>query len=463
MVTESTLEPGSRCRFEISLTDRGPVVEGSGEVTHVRSGEDGPSGVGLRFLTLDEEGAALLDELSDTYHRDGLEAMVSLLEVAADEIDAVLPDTQRMTPVPSREEPSAGDEEKHASGVDELDDTAPIPPLSVSRPEDVEAAEPEIEPEQTTMIDTTEFHQEHGERELSREPEAEASVEPVVEAAAETGSVEETVDPALHDLPAEEAAGPPMDDDPLSKTLDVARDRHDLPRTESTRRRASGVLVWSSILVVFVLGAWLFWRHRDAFEWPGLLATRELSGWEGEEPYVMAEVEDPDEGSDPPSRESRETEGAGIGPGGAQMETISEGPPGSEGPYHSVQEIRWEETGEGLWVSVVLDGAISPEDYRVFRAPESPAREVVQLFGVDEPYPVPELPVASSLVAKIRTGFHEVEGIREQRLVLDLAGSEVELDRVEAGRGMLRLLLVDRDRARGEESGGEEESADAPG
>lgn len=430
MLTDQPLPVGSRCRFEIRLGGHGPVLEGTAEVAHIREGDpEEPAGMGIHFLTLDREGADLLVRLTALYEDEGGDAMRTALAEALAECERRrLEEESTEDPGPAAEEEGVatdrivpisvteragrskerGGSRRGVSG-EALDDTAPIPP-PVS---DDEGTPPR-------GIDAT-----SGE-ELALNSEApEPSAQPPAEPAPEAG-------PGSEPRGADDSGG----------TSDVPSEGPSLA-TESRRAGASG-WIWAAGLVGFALGGWLLWTNREAFPLPELVASEELAGWEDQDPYEIVEATDVAsavaaraamETADPGSTEAR-TEDMGV-PEDAERAVTEAGDP----TFRSLEVIRWFQEGDGLAVELRLDGEVPGGSYRTFRPATHPPRIVVQLFGVDDPYPPEEIPVDSDLVHAIRLGFHpEGEG-GEQRVVLDLANPGVVLQRIEARGETLVVVL----------------------
>jgi hypothetical protein len=105
-----------------------------------------------------------------------------------------------------------------------------------------------------------------------------------------------------------------------------------------------------------------------------------------------------------------------------------------------VLNVIWEPAGEGLTVTVFLDGPVQEWNYSVDRL-ETPPRVVVRVQGVDRPFPRSAIPVGTELVERIRLGFHPERRESELHLVLDLATPEAEV-RSEAAGSEIRLHVA---------------------
>ena len=448
------------------------MIEGTAEVMHV-AGEsaEGPASMGIRFLTVDDEGAELLQALGSVFQADGPEALREALETAGAECERrkleeesteplgppgteELPVTERITPIRLEDleqaarmggggsvpDPSVVHATEGARRRD-LDDTAPIPPPAgaASEPTIVVAeSEPSEGPDPESTAEGT--------------AKTEAASADAADAGAEwdDGAVEP--EPGLRpaDIPADEHGDAAIDLDPLSKTLDIARESRNLPRDPRSRPaaepRRGSAWVWALGLVTFGIGAWLLWSYRELAPRPQLAASEELPGWEGRDPYEVVEERgaEASEGYAPATQVPAEppvTDGVLPSATSAPVASASrdqEAEPGQ--PFHTLRELSWSRQGDELWIDLVLDGVAAAGRYHAFRTPQDPPRIVIQLFGVDEPYPLEELGIDSELVRSIRLGFHAGDEL-EQRVVLDLAGPGVSLRRVENLEGMLRVVL----------------------
>jgi uncharacterized protein (TIGR02266 family) len=84
--SESPMTAGQRFHFDASLTPRGPVFSGIGEVTWVRHDWEGgarPPGFAVRFLEIDEQGRATMIQLAQTFVEKGAAAMQDELRAMA--------------------------------------------------------------------------------------------------------------------------------------------------------------------------------------------------------------------------------------------------------------------------------------------------------------------------------------------------------------------------------------------
>lgn len=110
-------------------------------------------------------------------------------------------------------------------------------------------------------------------------------------------------------------------------------------------------------------------------------------------------------------------------------------------PFSRVLNVVWEERGEETLVTVHLDGAIEEWNYSTVRLGD-PARELVRIEGVDRPFARPTIPVGTALVERVRLGYHPEGRIRQMHVVVDLADPTARLDRTEAAGSELRLWFA---------------------
>jgi len=188
---------------------------------------------------------------------------------------------------------------------------------------------------------------------------------------------------------------------------------------------------------------------RPAVEETETEATREATEGEAPSPASVAagsgpEPREPERADRPPVR--------GAEAGEAPTEEAPEGDPqpaaalpGSEpsptaSPATTLRDITWVRRGDALSVTLVTDGVLGEDRWNHFRMDESPAREVVRLRGIREPYR-PAIPVDAPELRRIRTGHHRKPGGDELHVVLDLASPRVRLTEIEADGSRLRLTL----------------------
>ena len=161
---------------------------------------------------------------------------------------------------------------------------------------------------------------------------------------------------------------------------------------------------------------------------------------------------------EPPAEESKilSPEEAGVvdlGPGPVpDLQGEEEGSPavGFAEDYGAADEalnrirlITWKETPDGSGTVVTLwgNGNLRRENVLRVRLGSQTARELVKLKGIDWPFRDAVLDVDSSLVRRIRTGFHPKETINELHVVFDLKDAEAQLSRIELGERSVQLFF----------------------
>src|SRR6185436_41038 len=109
----------------------------------------------------------------------------------------------------------------------------------------------------------------------------------------------------------------------------------------------------------------------------------------------------------------------------------------------AIERITFEPTPGGTTVVLWGNGALRPESFKQVRI-DSPAREVVQIRGVQRPFTPTRIPVGTSEVKQIRVGYHEKPGGNELHVVIDLTGPRVKIARIEPDGQRLRIHLQAR-------------------
>jgi uncharacterized protein (TIGR02266 family) len=221
----------------------------------------------------------------------------------------------------------------------------------------------------------------------------------------EPGEEEATVDAALaHEV------------SPTREAPPAAGRREPPPAPEAKSRNGRWTGWLGGLIVLLAAGGYLGWR-RGAVEGSAVPAT---------EP-----------------RGARRPGVVGVAP--ANLAAALPASPAVTGavPFESLRGVTWNESAEGLWVVLQLDGELPAGAYRHYRAGAPPPREVVQLLGARRGYLRPEVLVGSPLLEQIRFGFHPAEGGAELRVVLDLGSPTVSIRRVETDGPSLRVLLGD--------------------
>jgi uncharacterized protein (TIGR02266 family) len=439
MFIRTTVPPpvGTVFDFELTLEDYSRLVHGLGEVVWVRERDEGfdrPAGMGVRFLSLEPESRELIERLLAL----GVGARTMMgAALAAPDLDAEAP-WWAEGPAPEAE-PELGPE--------------PGPELE---PELAPELGPEVEPEG------------------GPDPGPEADPEPEPAGAGEPPGVEAPAEaPAAR---AETPAAPPI---PPPSPYAYARSYRGSGIARESRRPRPLLLILLIVVVLVALAAaglllfpevvdrWLLGDEtRAELEEPaGGAAGRERTRVAGEPIIPVAPSEaveplaPPEEaaGAGAPEREGEEDPGEpemgffepapgpepAPPPAPAQAAKVAEPPPapnGAERGFSRVLNVIWEPAGEGLTVTVFLDGPVQEWNYSVDRL-ETPPRVVVRVQGVDRPFPRSAIPIGTELVERIRLGFHPERGESELHLVLDLATLEAEV-RTEAAGSEIRLHVA---------------------
>lgn len=112
-----------------------------------------------------------------------------------------------------------------------------------------------------------------------------------------------------------------------------------------------------------------------------------------------------------------------------------------DAPADRVRLITWDEEPTGTVVTFWGNGPFLRERVIRHRVQGGAPRELVKLRGIDLPYRQTVVPVDTPELVRIRTGFHPQDRVNELHVVLDLAGSEIELTRADASENRLRLHL----------------------
>jgi hypothetical protein len=105
-------------------------------------------------------------------------------------------------------------------------------------------------------------------------------------------------------------------------------------------------------------------------------------------------------------------------------------------------ELRWESETAGTRLVARFDGPLALDRVRSSRIGGESPRQVVKLLGMAGlPSAAPWHPATPEL-AHVRAGFHRTADRGELHLVLDLAGPDVRVQRVEASGDELRIELA---------------------
>jgi len=409
--TVDLMPVGETLLFESDLTRRGPRICGQAEVMWLREEIEGasrPIGMGIKFTEIEEDGAALLEELAELYLAAGVESMNARLEELADEWqqqhleddstaslrfdDRDLPETEPLKPIT----------EDEIDGQDSLEDdpTLPMAPIDV----DQQVTQP-MAPISDDEVDTG----------LSAEGDEPAG------------------DPEDLDLPAPSPVDgviEELEEDAEDESLMAGGDEVDSGEDEEGSEPAdSGDEVETRgrfwiFGILAILGGVTF----------AVMQSGSLGSDREENPPAAKRVADTvanavtlDGGGD---------DASGLG---AMAEEVS---PGSLVSFRAIEAIDWNESDSGLMVKIRVDGYLPPGSYEHYRLGGESPREVIQLFGVGEEFSEHVMTVDSPLVDRIRTGFHRRDGGRDEvRIVFDLAHAGASITSIETDGTVLHVLV----------------------
>jgi len=110
-------------------------------------------------------------------------------------------------------------------------------------------------------------------------------------------------------------------------------------------------------------------------------------------------------------------------------------------PADRVRLITWDEYPEETVVTFHGNGPFLADRVLRLRVRGGKPRELIKIRGIDLPFRDTLIETATPELERIRTGFHPQSQVNELHAVLDLAGPNVELDRVELGDNTLALHL----------------------
>lgn len=116
-------------------------------------------------------------------------------------------------------------------------------------------------------------------------------------------------------------------------------------------------------------------------------------------------------------------------------------PPVEAKGFSGVERITFEKGPSGTDVFVWLDGSINASRYSRSELGGTPPRILVKLRGVKRRFADGKIPVGSSEVLQVRTGYHPEGGLNELHVVLDLAKPNVAVTQVEEQPRRLRIHL----------------------
>ncbi len=137
----------------------------------------------------------------------------------------------------------------------------------------------------------------------------------------------------------------------------------------------------------------------------------------------------------------------GPGPASVSLEnswvTLGEDYGLAEEELSRIRLITWKEATDGKGTVITLwgNGNLRRENITKIRLGGQPARELIKVKGIDWPFRDPVVEVESSVVRRIRTGFHPKETLNELHIVVDLKDSQSELRSAELGGRSIELFF----------------------
>ncbi len=148
----------------------------------------------------------------------------------------------------------------------------------------------------------------------------------------------------------------------------------------------------------------------------------------------------PDGGASPGTEPAASAEGLPVP---VEVEAETAGLDGAEEgrPADRVRLITWDEGPSETVVTFWGNGRFPPQRVERVRVAGGQPRELIKLRGIDLPYRETVIQPGTPELQRIRTGFHPRQPVNELHVVLDLAGPDVQLDRVVTGERTLRFHL----------------------
>lgn len=412
--TPSPQPPGSVFDFEFTLGDGYTLIHGIGEVVWVREADEGfdrPSGMGVRFLTLDPDSRKLIDRM--------VKERIDQQAPSEPVVDPDLPWGEESFPVaPEAEDGSS--EPRPESSADAL------PSLWTDVPES-ESPSPASPAPRPSPYAYARSYRGAGvaRRDRRRRPVLLILLAVALLVAGLAAFFLFFPESAVRLLLGGEGGG----EERLAEVRRPERGTEapgGAPVEPVPRSDAGGVMEAGGVL---------------GEEEPGPEDRGGEAGAEGEEERELGFFSPAPERPDPP-------------PPPAPVPSPAPAPPppppapaaGAEAPsaFSRVLNIVWESRGDEILVTIHLDGTIEEWNYSTVRL-QGPPRELVRIEGVARPFPRTSIPVGADLLERIRVGFHPEARRSQLHVVLDLASSEAGLDRTEAEGTELRLYLAQRD------------------
>jgi len=128
----------------------------------------------------------------------------------------------------------------------------------------------------------------------------------------------------------------------------------------------------------------------------------------------------------------------------ADPEAAQDGAEGSTldlSPADRVRLITWEAGVDSTVITLWGNGSFLTKRVSYFEIPGGQPRMLIKLRGIDLPYRETVLALDTPEVTRLRTGFHPQSRVNELHLVLDLATSDVSIERMERGESSLSFYL----------------------
>ncbi len=438
--------PGTRLRFAIRLADGFPLIQGEGEVVWRRERREGPfdpPGMGVRFLSLEEQGRELVRRLVEERRR-MLESGDGTSGEAGSRAEPAPAGRQaRQAPGQLLEVPEPGS--GAAGGVAGGEGEDPFGPL-----------EPPPEEGEVPAAGSGPFHLGEGSR-----PGPEA---PATERGGDAGPGPENGNrrrpasagdpwPARGDeLPGGAPASgreagstlPPAEMPEIGRPAGYYDEEEPLPPSRGRWFWPFAVIVAVLALAALGYGAW----QLGYLAWAGLPAPAagERAGWKpgwtptpgavvpspvptaGETPTVPAgATEDrtptPEPTEIPPPRP---TEAPSPRPAGPSPTAAPGGAAAS--PARSVRRLTWTARGDAVEVHILFDGRIRRSRVHLTRL-DGPPRVLLRIVGIRRQYEPTEIQVGAGPLERVRVWLHDEFRPPELYVVLDLHAAAVQVRR----------------------------------
>lgn len=406
---------GTLLRFELGVPGRGEPIEGFGEVSWIRVRDDGaarPSGMGIRFRHLTDPGSTVLAEF--------------LTQAAAQQLASPGPTGWVDSPY-------------HDGGEGGYDDhEAPPPSLSIAGPW------PDL-PTDGSVDATFQFPIAPAQREGAPASNAwepptlnldQASYATPSRTAASVGSSA----PAMP-WPQELAAG--STNAPLEApgvALPAGARRTTTRPSAPLRKRP---VVWIAGLALALgaagyFGLQLLDRAEPAPNRPTRPSKRVSK------PAATSTAAETTPVPAPPAEAPAVAPGEMASSAAPPELPTAAAPAAALTPARTLTDIRVTGGASGeTAIELVADGGIDPARLR-HQALSSPARLLLRISGIEEPFSRGNLAIGTPEVLRVRTGLHAEQGESTMHVVFDLASATVTIDRVEPTTQGVRVVFRSR-------------------